>query len=53
MKAKDIATQLGGLVNTTNRMSGNYDTSGIDADIPEELQDPDPIFDVDHDVILI
>lgn len=52
MKAKDIATQLGGLVNTTNRMSGNYDTSGIDAEIPEELADPDPIFDIDHDIIL-
>lgn len=52
MKAKDVATQLSGLVATTNKMAGNYDSSDIDADIPEELQEPDPIFMVEHELIM-
>ena len=51
MKAKDIASQLGSLAAATASM-GNYDTSDIDTDIPDELQEPDPIFVVSHDEIL-
>lgn len=51
MKAKDIASQLGNLAAATASM-GNYDTSDIDTDIPDELQEPDPIFVVSHDEIL-
>lgn len=51
MKAKDIASQLGSLAAATSSM-GNYDTTDIDTDIPDELQEPDPIFVVSHDEIL-
>ena len=51
MKAKDIASQLGRLAAATASM-GNYDTTGIDTDIPDELQEPDPIFVVPHDEII-
>ena len=30
----------------------NYDTTGIDTDIPDELQETDPIFVVPHDEII-
>ena len=49
MKAKDVAAQLGGLCSTQQRMGGTYNVGDIDADIPEELQDPDPIFLVEHE----
>lgn len=48
MKAKEIASQLGSLAAATASM-GSYDTTGIDTDIPEELQEPDPIFVVEHE----
>lgn len=48
MKAKEIASQLGSLAAATASM-GSYDTTGIDSDIPEELQEPDPIFVVEHE----
>ena len=51
MKAKDIASQLGNLAAATSSF-GNYNTDGIDTDIPDELQEPDPIFTVSHDEIL-
>ena len=51
MKAKDIANQLGSLAAATSAM-GNYDTSGIDTDIPDELAEPDPIFVVEHEEVL-
>lgn len=52
MKAKDIANTLGGLVATTNKMAGNYNTDDIDTDLPEELQEPDPIFLVEHEMVM-
>ena len=54
MKAKDIANQLGSLAASVTSQ-GNYygnNTNNIDLDIPEELQEPDPIFTIDHDIIL-
>ena len=51
MKAKDIANQLGSLAAATSSM-GNYDTSDIDTDIPDELAEPDPIFVVEHEEVL-
>jgi len=36
MKAKDIASQLGSLASATSSL-GNYNTNGIDTDIPDEL----------------
>ena len=51
MKAKDIASQLGSLASATSSL-GNYNTNGIDTDIPDELQEPDPIFVIEHDDIL-
>lgn len=48
MKAKEIASQLGSLAAATASI-GSYDTTGIDTDIPEELQEPDPIFVVEHE----
>lgn len=52
MKAKDVAAQLGGLCATTQRMGGNYNVNDVDADIPEEIAEADPIFMIDHDVVL-
>lgn len=52
MKAKDLSAQLGSLCATTQSMGGSYNVNDIDADIPEELQEPDPIFFVEHEEIL-
>lgn len=52
MKAKDVASQLGSLAAAATQYGGDYDTAGIDADLPDELYEPDPIFVVDHDDIL-
>lgn len=49
MKAKDIAAQLGNLAASATS-SGSY--NDIDADIPEELQEPDPIFVVEHEKVI-
>lgn len=51
MKAKDLASQLGNLAAATTSL-GNYNTTNIDTDIPAELQEPDPIFILEHDKIL-
>lgn len=51
MKAKDIASQLGNLAAATGNGYG-YNDSGIDMDIPAELQDPDPIFTVEHEQVM-
>lgn len=51
MKAKDLASQLGNLAASTTSL-GNYNTTNIDTDIPAELQEPDPIFILEHDKIL-
>lgn len=51
MKAKDIAQQLGSLASATTSM-GNYNSNGIDTDIPDELQEPDPIFVIEHEDII-
>ena len=49
MKAKDIAAQLGNLAaSATSSVSYN----DIDVDIPEELQEPDPIFVVEHEKVI-
>lgn len=50
MKAKDIAQQLGSLAQSA--ASNGYTYNDIDMDIPEELQEPDPIFVVEHDDII-
>lgn len=47
MKQKDISQQLGSLINQTQNMYGNNDFN--DDAIPSELQEPDPIFEVDYD----
>jgi hypothetical protein len=31
---------------------GNYDANDIDTDIPDELQEPDPIFVVEHEEVM-
>lgn len=49
MKAKDIAAQLGNLAASATS-SGSY--NDIDIDIPEELQEPDPIFVVEHEKVI-
>ena len=51
MKAKDIASQLGSLAAATGNGYG-YDNNDIDMDIPAELQDPDPLFTVEHEEII-
>lgn len=51
MKAKDIASQLGSLAAATGNGYG-YNDNDIDMDIPAELQDPDPIFTVEHEEIM-
>lgn len=52
MKAKDIASQLGSLAAAASSQPGNYDTNDIDTDIPDELQEPDPIFVVEHEEVM-
>lgn len=52
MKAKDLAASLSGLSAATSGMTGNYNVADVEADIPEELQEPDPIFFVEHEEIL-
>lgn len=47
MKQKDISQQLGSLINQTQNMYGN--PSYNDDAIPSELQEPDPIFEVDYE----
>lgn len=49
MKAKDIASQLGNLAAATGN---GYNNNDIDMDIPAELQDPDPIFTVEHEQVM-
>lgn len=49
MKAKDIAAQLGNLAASATS-TGSY--NDIDVDIPEELQEPDPIFVVEHEKVI-
>lgn len=45
MKQSDISQQLGSLINQT---SGIYQTVGADVSIPSELQEPDPIFEINY-----
>ena len=52
MKAKDIASQLGSLAAAASSQPGNYDANDIDTDIPDELQEPDPIFVVEHEEVM-
>lgn len=52
MKAKDIASQLGSLAAAASSQPGNYDANDIDTDIPDELQEPDPIFVVEHEQVM-
>lgn len=52
MKAKDIASQLGSLAAAASLQPGNYDANDIDTDIPDELQEPDPIFVVEHEEVM-
>lgn len=47
MKQKDISQQLGSLITQTQNMYGGNDFN--DDAIPSELQEPDPIFEVDYD----
>ena len=49
MKQADISQQLGSLINQT---SGIYNTTAADEAIPSELQEPDPLFEVQHDDIM-
>ena len=51
MKAKDIAEQLGNLANSAGFGNG-YESSDLASTIPDELQEPEPIFTVEHDEIL-
>lgn len=46
MKQKEISQQLGSLISQTQ---GMYNTNINDDAIPSELQDPEPIFEVDYD----
>ena len=46
MKQQDISQQLGNLINQT---SGVYTTIPSDEVIPSELEQPEPIFEIDHD----
>ena len=45
MKQSDISQQLGSLIGQT---SGIYNTVGADVSIPSELQEPDPIFEINY-----
>lgn len=45
MKQKDIAQQLGSLINQSN---GAYGTIPADDSIPSELKEPDPLFTVNY-----
>ena len=45
MKQSDISQQLGSLIGQT---SGIYTTVGADVSIPSELQEPDPIFEINY-----
>lgn len=45
MKQKDIAQQLGNLINQSN---GAYGTIPADDSIPSELKEPDPLFTVNY-----
>jgi hypothetical protein len=47
MKQKDISQQLGSLINQTQNMYGNQQFN--DDAIPSELQEPEPIFEVDYE----
>lgn len=46
MKQKEISQQLGSLISQTQ---GMYNTNINDDAIPSELQDPEPIFEVDYE----
>ena len=46
MKQQDISQQLGNLINQT---SGVYTTIPADEVIPSELEQPEPIFEIDHE----
>ena len=46
MKQQDISKQLGNLINQT---SGVYTTIPADDVIPSELEQPEPIFEIDHE----
>ena len=52
LQAKDIASQLGSLAAAASAQPGNYDANDIDTDIPDELQEPDPIFVVEHEEVM-
>ena len=47
MTTKDLQNELGSLLNTASP-AYDYNSSGYENDIPEELQ-PDPIFEFDHE----
>jgi hypothetical protein len=46
MKQKDISQQLGNLINQT---AGVYTTVPADDVLPSELEQPEPLFEIDHD----
>ena len=48
MKQQDISQQLGAFINQT---SGVYTTVPADEVIPSELDQPEPIFEIDHDAV--
>ena len=48
MTTKDLKNELGSLLNTTSA-SYDYNPAGYENDIPDELQEPDPIFEFDHE----
>lgn len=50
MKAKDIASQLGSLAAATGATMTSYGDNDIDQDLP--LDEPDPIFIVEHDDVI-
>ena len=49
MKQKDISQQLGSLINQT---AGVYTTVPVDDIIPSELEQPAPLFEIDHDEVM-
>lgn len=45
MKQQDLSQQLGSLIGATSKI---YNTVPADEAIPSELQEPDPLFDINH-----
>lgn len=48
MKAKEIQSELGGLLDATGTI-GDYNSSGYENSIPAELADDEPVFEFNHE----